>query len=689
MIENNPLVRWHLLEKREYQLRAAETASKKNTLICMPTALGKTVIAILATAEVLSKHWDKKVLVMAPTRPLIAQHRETFLRLLRVKPEDTRLLTGELEPAVRMREWGLPNIRIYFATPQTCWFDHERGLRFSDFALMVADECHRSRARYAYSRIAKAYVEECPYPLILGLTASPGASEERIRQVCEMLHIEEIIARTEEDEDVRPYVHPVRVEWREVEIPREYAEVSKRLREMELERIEELRTRGLVPKPAKAVSRKDLVSLQEELEGKVQADESLWPFLMKTTEAIQLSQLRELLESQGKHTFLARLDRMLAEGKRSQLTVWRTLQEEGIAKRVEELPDHPKLRILAEILRSELFFRPSSRILVFNHYRDSIEHTVEVLNSLGVKAERFVGQADKEGSEGMSQEEQMGAIERLRRGEIQALVMSQVGEEGLDIPEADLVVFYEPVPSEIRFIQRKGRTGRVRAGRVVILVARGTVDEAYRWSSIKRVSRMRRLVERLNAELPQLSRGLEPPSCPVDLSDLAWENESGEESDVSIVSIKEQVTKVREEYRKEVKENMRRVYEEVLFAGPEGILLGDIASNLGIGVDEAERAVSELASAGAVVRRGETVLPAGLNGRGSVRDFEVVRVFEGGATLRVDGKWLAALYPSDFSGPTWILKRGTVFRAKAELFHLDGRLHARVFSVVQLLSKGR
>jgi Fanconi anemia group M protein len=181
----------------------------------MPTALGKTVIAALAAAEVLFKHWDKKILVMAPTRPLIAQHRETFLRLLRVKPEDTRLLTGELEPAVRMREWGLPNVRIYFATPQTVWFDHERGLRFRDFALMVADECHRSRARYAYSRIAKAYVEECPYPLILGLTASPGASEERIRQVCEMLRIEEIIARTEEDEDVRSYVHPVRVEWRE------------------------------------------------------------------------------------------------------------------------------------------------------------------------------------------------------------------------------------------------------------------------------------------------------------------------------------------------------------------------------------------------------------------------------------------------------------------------------------------
>jgi hypothetical protein len=307
---------------------------------------------------------------------------------------------------------------------------------------------------------------------------------------------------------------------------------------------------------------------------------------------------------------------------------------------------------------------------------------------LGIRAGRFVGQADKRGSEGMSQEEQLAAIERLRRGEIQALVMSQVGEEGLDIPEADLVVFYEPVPSEIRFIQRRGRTGRVRAGRVVVLVAKGTVDEAYRWSSVKRVSKMRRLVERLNAELPQLSRGPEPLLCLADPSDLAPETESGGESGVSTVSPEEQMLKAREEYRKEMKENLREVYEEILFAGPEGISVGDIAANLGMGVDEVERAVSELASVGAVVRNGETVTPAGLNGRGSVRDFEVVRVFEGGATLRVDGKWFVALYPSDFNGPAWILKKGTAFRARAELFRLGGRLHAKVFSVIQLLSKG-
>jgi Fanconi anemia group M protein len=678
-VESNPLVRWGPLEKRDYQLKAAETASKKNTLVCMPTALGKTVIAALAAAEVLSKHWNKKVLVMAPTRPLIAQHRETFLRLLRVRPEDTRLLTGELEPSVRMREWGLPNIRIVFSTPQVPLFDHERGLGFSDFALMVMDESHRARARFAYTQIAKAYTEECPYPLIMGLTASPGASEERIRQICEALYIEEIIARTEEDEDVRSYVHPVRVEWREVEIPEEYRAISKRLREMELERVEELRTRGLVPKPAKAVSRKDLVSLQEELGARAQEDPALWPFLTKAAEAIQLGYLRELLESQGKHTFLARLGRMLAERKRSQLAVWRALQEEGIAGKVGELPDHPKLRILGEILRNELLFRPNSRILVFNHFRDSIEHTVEALNSLGIRAERFVGQADREGSEGMSQEEQMRAIERLKKGEIQALVMSQVGEEGLDIPEADLVVFYEPVPSEIRFIQRKGRTGRARAGRAVVLVAKGTVDEAYRWASVKRVSKMRQLVERLNAELPPQPRGPSPAPCPVPETELAGPDPPN--PDDLRLTLEEGRRMAREGYRKELRANLREVYKHVLSAGPRGSTAEEIAENLGIGTGEAERAVAELRRQGAV---GEgTVRPAGAGEPGRTREFEVVRVYPEFAILKVDGKYYARLDPVDFHGPGWILKRGNTFLAKAELYHLDGKLWARIRSVVE------
>ena len=71
------------------------------------------------------------------------------------------------------------------------------------------------------------------------------------------------------------------------------------------------------------------------------------------------------------------------------------------------------------------------------------------------------------------------------------LVATSIGEEGLDIPSVDAVVFYEPIPNEIRNIQRKGRAGRIKFGRIVILVANRTKDETYLFISRLREKRMR------------------------------------------------------------------------------------------------------------------------------------------------------------------------------------------------------
>ena len=74
------------------------------------------------------------------------------------------------------------------------------------------------------------------------------------------------------------------------------------------------------------------------------------------------------------------------------------------------------------------------------------------------------------------------------------LVASSIGEEGLDIPAVDSVVFYEPIPSEIRSIQRRGRAGRFKEGEIIILVTRGTRDEYYHWSSFNREKRMKHII---------------------------------------------------------------------------------------------------------------------------------------------------------------------------------------------------
>ena len=98
----------------------------------------------------------------------------------------------------------------------------------------------------------------------------------------------------------------------------------------------------------------------------------------------------------------------------------------------------------------------------------------------------------------MDQQLQTQTLDSFRKGEFKVLVSSSIGEEGLHVPDVDLVVFYEAVPSEIRYIQRRGRTGRTTEGRVVILLAEGTVDEAYYYTTLQKESRMRELVRETN-----------------------------------------------------------------------------------------------------------------------------------------------------------------------------------------------
>ncbi|MBW3004753.1 hypothetical protein KY310_02890, partial [Candidatus Woesearchaeota archaeon] len=89
------------------------------------------------------------------------------------------------------------------------------------------------------------------------------------------------------------------------------------------------------------------------------------------------------------------------------------------------------------------------------------------------------------------------------------LIATSVAEEGLDIPKVDLVMFYEPLPSAIRTIQRRGRTGRQDKGRVIVFLAKNTRDEGYRWSSFHKEKRMHRVLKDLKSKL-QLRKEAQP-----------------------------------------------------------------------------------------------------------------------------------------------------------------------------------
>lgn len=500
---SHPLLKENSIEEREYQSNILQTCLRHNTLVILPTALGKTIIAILASVNLLAE--GKKVLMLAPTRPLTLQHCETFRKFVRMGEENFGVMTGNTKPEERKKIFD--RCRFIFATPQTVKNDLEEGrYTLHDVCLLIFDEAHRARKRYAYNYVASAYVQQCDSPRILALTASPGRDEETIRKTCKALHIDAVEYRTEMDEDVKRYIPPMRINWREVPLPDVYREIRALLEEMLHEYVTKLQEMNLLPlrKPTR-ITKKELLELGDKLRTYINQGEGFaYQAIVLQSACVSLMHAIEVLTTQDINVLKGFLEKLQQKNGKSAIKISSHPNIRRVMKMIEENRDvkHPKILMLKKIVWEELRFRPESRIIVFTQFRDTASRLVEVLNEVpGARPVRFVGQASKQGDVGLSQDAQAEIIRKFSSGEFNVLVATSIAEEGLDIPSVELVVFFEPIPSEIRTIQRRGRTARRKFGRVEILIAKGTMDEAYYWAARSREKRMRRIVAKLNEEL--------------------------------------------------------------------------------------------------------------------------------------------------------------------------------------------
>ena len=523
----HPLIRPESLEERAYQLNIALHALDGNTMVVLPTGLGKTAIAlIVAASRILNK--GGRVLVMAPTKPLVEQHLRFFEKFLLVPgrregdPSPFVMFTGETPPDERKAGWA--GSRLCFATPQAVKNDLLAGrYTLAGVTLLVVDECHRAVGNYAYVFIARRYMETAADPLILAMTASPGGDREKVKEVCEHLSIAAVETRVETDSDVRPYVHEREIHYVPIELPKELAEALGTLNRLIEGRLGQLQRLGFrVPKAGK-LSIRALTELNAEIQRRIQGkDRAAYQAASIYAEVMKLRHAVSLAETQGSEALRHYLEKLSREGtapggsKASQRLsgdpAFRRLIAES-AQWTGEL--HQKLELVGNLVRAQLEAYPDSRIIVFATYRDTVQNLVNHLATLGIPAERFVGQATKDAERGLTQRKQIEALRRFRQGEFRVLIATSVGEEGLDVPSTDMVIFYEAVPSEIRSIQRKGRTGRSGAGKIVVLITKGTSDEAYRYVSQTRERAMvtgMRAMRGLPPARPQESRGAIPPA---------------------------------------------------------------------------------------------------------------------------------------------------------------------------------
>lgn len=512
---NGPYLKKDKVFYRHYQNNIVNCCKNKNSLVVLPTGLGKTIIGILLIANSLTHYPKSKIIILAPTRPLVAQHRSSCEKFLDVSVEKIVLFTGKTPPEKRTLLFN--KSRIIISTPQVIKNDVIRGrYDLTHVSLVIFDEAHKTKGNYSYNFISKEYINICNDPLILGLTASPGKDFEHIQEICDNLWIENIIFKNYEDKDVKDYIYDIDTYINVVDLPLKIVEISQIWDNLFKNFLRFFIERKLINPNKKYYSKLDFLRISHDLtlslkyldciESEIFDEEFLNQLFFQDPKLIDIVKenhynihsifsycstcisilhAKDLLETQEISLFKSFLDKIISRAERDIFSAKRIvnseqfklidsiIEKEGLSKL-----SHPKINKIIEIIKEEIKEFQNRKIILFTQYRELAEFLKNKLKyEFGeLTIEKFIGQTNKQDDIGYTQQFQIEILEKFRKNEINILIATSVAEEGLDIPNVDAIIFYESVPSEIRLIQRRGRTGRNSPGRCYILLAEGTVD---------------------------------------------------------------------------------------------------------------------------------------------------------------------------------------------------------------------
>lgn len=500
----NRWIRENSIEKRDYQESIAENAIKSNTLCVLPTAMGKTIIALLIATKALDRDMNRKILFLAPTRPLVEQHKNSFEKFLKLGL-NTVAITGKINPEEREKLYKFND--IIFATPQSIQNDlKKRILNLGNFSLLIVDEAQHCVGNYAYTFVASKFIEQTKISgkegHVVGLTASPSGRYSKINEIKQNLFIKSVEIRSEKDTDVKDYVQEVNANWVEVRMTPEMEKARNMLIEMKDERVKALMSWHIIHNSM--ITKSQILELQK----KLAHTKTGFSFAAMSVlaEIIKLDYAIELLETQTIASVVEYLGKISenAAAKKSKADV-RIAKDERFYRVLDEtrkIHTHPKLEKLKEIVSKELE-NPDTRIMIFAQFRLTVKRIKEVLETIpNCKPVLLIGQS---GKDGLKQDEQIKLISMYDTGFYNTLITTSIGEEGIHLGSANVAIFYETVPSEIRSIQRRGRIGREQSGRLYVLMTKNTRDEAYFWSAHNKEKKMKKILEGMKTQ-PDLTR---------------------------------------------------------------------------------------------------------------------------------------------------------------------------------------
>lgn len=367
-----------------------------------------------------------------------------------------------------------------------------------------ADEAHHATGNYAYAKVIRHLMPRNPFFRVLALTATPGSRPEQVQQVVDSLHINLIEIRQEDALDIRGYIRTKEEDPVVVPLGGIVAKLRDMLAKVMKPSIDVLSSAGLL-------NTKDAVGIAPYALQMMYKHPQKRDIISKRklyTHVSDLGTLARAMEYLIKYSVLMFAERMFsleagandgtAKGKGNATRQKRKFSGNPIIRDMKDtirsaqdsdgVIIHPKMEYLQNVIAAhfanEAEHGRDTRVMVFCSYRECVNEIVTILNRVHtVKAEIFVGQAsDSKGNRGLRQKDQERIVSNFKQGLFNVLVSTSIGEEGLDIGEVDLIVNYEAIRSSTRMLQRDGRTGRKRAGRVVTLMSEGPEEKNWQIS---------------------------------------------------------------------------------------------------------------------------------------------------------------------------------------------------------------
>ncbi|KAK7202426.1 P-loop containing nucleoside triphosphate hydrolase protein, partial [Myxozyma melibiosi] len=553
---------------RDYQRNIAERAILTNTLVALPTGLGKTLIAAVVMLNYYRWTKDSKIVFMAPTRPLVTQQAEACYKIAGIPRDDTALFVGSAaSPAVREQIWN--EKRVFFTTPQILDNDLKRGtVDPKKVVCLVIDEAHRAAGAYSYVNVVQFIKRFSEEVRILALSATPGSSVEAVQNVIKNLSISHAEIRTELSDDVKGFVRGSKVEHYSAELTEEGFAVLNNFGQVLQPMLTELNNANVyfVRDPEK-ISLYGLVlargDFQKQYGMRGMNNGYKWKIESTFNLITPLAHALGLLKNHGIKPFYEyisnweKAQRYSDTGKakkpgKGATSVLNNPHYKRMMQLAQKAIDqgavsHEKINLLVaklvEFFTDEEVVADRSKVIVFCEYRSSASELLRVLSEVeSVKPHLFIGQSSAkdqsniEAGQGMSQKEQQKVLDDFKAGIYNTLIATSIGEEGLDIGQVDMIICYDASSSPVRVLQRMGRTGRFRKGKIIAIL---TENERQRFDqALQKYEEIQRSISDIsNFEFVPCSRILPDDVTPeIDLRTIDIPPENEEEPTIATTS---------------------------------------------------------------------------------------------------------------------------------------------------------